>query len=74
MPTLPPCGPLDEITLGIPYLAIGHGIECGTSKQGTTWRALRAATVIRAVSAFTRDRMSSVLRLRRCDRNFAKYV
>jgi len=49
--------------LGIPYLAIGHGIEVWDLKQGTTWRALRAATVIAAVSAFTRDKMSSVLRL-----------
>ena len=49
--------------LGIPYLAIGHGIEVWDLKQGTTWRALRAATVLAAVSAFTRDRMSSVLRL-----------
>ena len=49
--------------LGIPYLAIGHGIEVWDLKQGTTWRALRAANVIAAVSAFTRDKMSSVLRL-----------
>jgi len=49
--------------LGIPYLAIGHGIEVWDLKPGTTRRALRAATVIAAVSAFTRDRMSSVLRL-----------
>jgi glycosyltransferase involved in cell wall biosynthesis len=49
--------------LGIPYLAIGHGIEVWDLKQGTTRRALRAATMIAAVSAFTRDRMSSVLRL-----------
>ena len=49
--------------LGIPYLAVGHGIEVWDLKQGTTWRALRAATVIAAVSAFTRDKMSSVLRL-----------
>ena len=49
--------------LGIPYLAIGHGIEVWDLKQGTTRRALRAATVLAAVSAFTRDRMSSVLRL-----------
>ena len=49
--------------LGIPYLAIGHGIEVWDLKPSTTLRALRAATAIAAVSAFTRDRMSSVLRL-----------
>jgi glycosyltransferase involved in cell wall biosynthesis len=49
--------------LGIPYVAIGHGIEVWDLTQGAAWRALRAATVIAAVSMFTRDKMSSALKL-----------
>jgi len=49
--------------LGIPFVAIGHGIEVWDLKQGTVWRALRAATVIAAVSTFTRDKISSALQL-----------
>ena len=49
--------------LGIPFVAIGHGIEVWDLKQGTVWRALRAATAIAAVSTFTRDKMSSALQL-----------
>jgi len=52
-----------KLFLHIPYMAIGHGIEVWDLKPGTTWRALRAATVIAGVSAFTRDKMSSVLQL-----------
>src|SRR5438270_1894692 len=52
-----------KLFLHIPYMAIGHGIEVWDLKPGTAWRALRAATVIAAVSAFTRDKMSSALQL-----------
>jgi glycosyltransferase involved in cell wall biosynthesis len=49
--------------LGIPCVAIGHGIEVWDLKPGAVWRALRAATAIAAVSTFTRDKMSSALQL-----------
>jgi glycosyltransferase involved in cell wall biosynthesis len=49
--------------LGIPFLAIGHGIEVWDLPRGQIWRALRAADGLVAVSQFTRARMASALNI-----------
>jgi glycosyltransferase involved in cell wall biosynthesis len=49
--------------LGIPFLAIGHGIEVWEVPNKHIYRALRAANGLAAVSHFTRDRMAAALHL-----------
>jgi glycosyltransferase involved in cell wall biosynthesis len=46
---------------GIPFLAVGHGIEVWDLPRGQIWRALRAANALAAVSQFTRTRMACAL-------------
>ena len=49
--------------LGIPYMAIGHGVEVWKKPNDRVKAALRNAAKLMAVSSFTRARMSEVLGL-----------
>ena len=48
---------------GIPYLAVGHGIEVWTLRNRSAGPGLRAANGLVAVSEFTRNRMAEVLKI-----------
>jgi len=52
-----------QMLLGIPFLAIGHGIEVWEIPNKYIYRALRAAGGLAAVSRFTRNRMAAALHL-----------
>lgn len=48
-------------SFGIPYVAIGHGIDVWEIKNKNIRRALRAADLLLAVSECTRERMAAAL-------------
>src|ERR1051325_2141107 len=50
-------------TIGIPFLAVGHGIEVWKINRRSVKNALRAATCLAAVSNFTRQRMADALNI-----------
>jgi glycosyltransferase involved in cell wall biosynthesis len=49
--------------LRIPYAAVGHGVEVWEIRNESVRRALRSASVLLAVSHFTRARMAAELRV-----------
>ena len=58
-----PVAYLAQKFLGIPYWAIGHGVEVWKKPNFQVKTALRNAAKLMAVSSFTRARMSEVLEL-----------
>jgi glycosyltransferase involved in cell wall biosynthesis len=49
--------------LGIPFIAVAHGVEIWQKPKRSIYLALRSATQLLAVSNFTRERMSDILGL-----------